>query len=247
MPRVVSSKVSSSLRLGFRLLNGFSQPHASAIETARASGLFRSIDDFTKRTRLGKPVIAKLAEADAFASCGADRRLALWDALAQEKAPRERTLFDAVEDREEAPELPALSPEEQVFADYRAAGLSLRGHPLEFYRERLNQLSVVPIERLEKLPHNRLVCVAGLVLLRQRPSTAKGVTFVTLEDETGAANLVLFHQIWQQYYRVVRAAPAWIAHGRVEREGQVIHVVVSRVEDLGQRLRGLNVKSRDFR
>jgi error-prone DNA polymerase len=156
-------------------------------------------------------------------------------------------LFDEMEVEEETPPLPSLSPEEQVFADYRAAGLSLKGHPLEFYREQLNQLGVTPIERLEKLPHNRIVRVAGLVLLRQRPSTAKGVTFVTLEDETGAANLVLFHQIWRQFYRIVRAAPAWIAQGRLEREGQVTHVIVSRVEDLGEKLRELKVKSRDFR
>jgi error-prone DNA polymerase len=237
----------SSLRLGFRLLTGFSSRHAVAIEQARLSGPFRSVDDLSRRACLGKGVMARLAEADAFASCGADRRGALWDALAQEKMPRERTLFDAAEVEEEPPTLPPLLPEEQVFADYRTAGLSLRGHPLAFYRDQLEPLGVIPIARLEKLQHNRLVRVAGLVLLRQRPSTAKGVTFVTLEDETGAANLVLFHQIWRQFYRVVRTAPAWIAQGRLEREGQVIHVVVSRVEDLGQKLRALNVKSRDFR
>ncbi|MBW3597440.1 MAG: error-prone DNA polymerase [Planctomycetes bacterium] len=238
---------SAFLRLGFRLISGFSQQHASAITHARSSGPFRSVEDFTKRTRLGKSVAAKLAEADAFASCGSDRRLALWDALAQEKAPRERSLLDAMEVEEEKPSLPELSPEEQVFADYRAAGLSLRGHPIEFYRERLEQLKVVPIERLEKLPHNRVVRIGGIVLLRQRPATAKGITFVTLEDETGAANLVLFHQIWRQFYQIVRAAPAWIVQGRLEHVGSVIHVIVSRVEDLSQQMRTLNTKSRDFR
>jgi error-prone DNA polymerase len=191
--------------------------------------------------------VAKLAEADAFASCGADRRLALWDAFAQEKAPRERTLLDEMEVEEETPVLPALAPEEQVFADYRTAGLSLKGHPLQFYRERLNQLGIAPISQLARLKHNRVVRVGGMVILRQRPSTAKGITFVTLEDETGAANLVVFHQIWRQYYRIVRASPAWIAEGRLEKEGSVIHVVVSRVEDLGEKLRELKIKSRDFR
>jgi error-prone DNA polymerase len=241
------SSLRSSLRLGFRLLSGFAQRHAHVIEEARVAGPFRSVEDFTKRTRLGKAVVAKLAQADAFASCGADRRLALWNALAQEKAPKERTLLDEMDVDEEAPALPALAPEEQVFADYRTAGLSLKGHPLEFYRERLNQLGVVPIQQLERLKHNRIVRVGGLVILRQRPSTAKGITFVTLEDETGAANLVVFHQIWRQYYRIVRAAPAWIVQGRLEKEGNVIHVIVSRAEDLGEKLRELNVKSRDFR
>jgi error-prone DNA polymerase len=236
-----------ALRLGFRLLTGFAQRHALAIEKARRSGPFRSVEDFTKRTRLGKSAVAKLAEADAFASCGADRRLALWDALAQEKAPKERTLFDDVELQEETPALPALSAEQQVFADYRAAGLSLKGHPLEFFREQLNQLGVAPIGELERLKHNRVVRVGGLVILRQRPSTAKGITFVTLEDETGAANLVVFHNIWRQFYRIVRASPAWIAQGRLEKEGRVIHVVLSRVEDLGEKLRELKIKSRDFR
>jgi error-prone DNA polymerase len=217
------------------------------MRASTASKCGRSVKDFTRRTRLGKSVVTKLAEADAFASCGSDRRAALWDALAQEKAPRERTLFDAMDVEEEPPSLPTLSPEEQVFADYRAAGLSIRGHPIEFYRERLEKLRVLPIERLEKLRHNRLVRVGGIVLLRQRPATAKGVTFVTLEDETGAANLVLFHQIWKQFYRIVRASPAWIVQGRLERVESVIHVVVSRVEDLSEQMRTLNTKPRDFR
>lgn len=242
-----SHKPQFAIRLGFRLLTGISQTHALAIEQARVAGPFRSVEDFTRRTRLSRAVVAKLAEADAFASCGADRRLAFWDALAQEKTPRERTLFDAVEDVEETPSLPPLSPEEQVFADYRTAGLSLRGHPLEFYRQSLKPLGVASIKHLERLRHNRLVRIAGLVLLRQRPSTAKGITFVTLEDETGAANLVLYYQIWKQYYRIVRTAPAWIVHGRLEREGRVIHVIVSRVEDLGAKMRELNIRPREFR
>jgi error-prone DNA polymerase len=97
------------------------------------------------------------------------------------------------------------------------------------------------------MSHNRSVRVGGLVLLRQRPSTARGITFVTLEDETGIANLVVRQEIWERYARVARHAPAWIAHGRLERKESIIHILVGRLEDLSARLRQLRVRSRDFR
>ena len=97
------------------------------------------------------------------------------------------------------------------------------------------------------MPNNQQVRVAGLVILRQRPSTAKGITFVTLEDETGIANLVLHTHIWQRYYQIARRSQAWIVHGRLECKNSVIHVVVRRLEDMSSRLERLTIKSRDFR
>jgi error-prone DNA polymerase len=150
------------------------------------------------------------------------------------------------------PALPPLPLYEEVVADYRTARLSLRAHPISFYRRQLDRLGITPARKLAELENDAPVRVAGLVLLRQRPSTAKGITFVTLEDETGTANLVVHQRTWDRFYRIARRAPAWIAHGHIQttRENSyaaVIHVVVSRLEALADELRELDVKSRDFR
>ena len=100
---------------------------------------------------------------------------------------------------------------EQVFADYRTSGMSLKAHPISFFRHQLDELRVTPCGTLENVAHGRHLRVAGIVLLRQRPGTAKGITFVTLEDETGLANLVIRPAIWDRYYAVARRSPAWIA------------------------------------
>jgi error-prone DNA polymerase len=140
---------------------------------------------------------------------------------------------------------------EEVVADYRAVGLSLRAHPMSFYRDALNRLHITPAQGLLALPNGAPVRVAGLVLLRQRPGTAKGITFVTLEDETGTINLVVHQRTWDRFYRIARRAPAWIAHGHVQTTAQapapVIHVVVSKLAALAENLSSLDVKSRDFR
>ncbi len=105
---------------------------------------------------------------------------------------------------------------EEVVADYRTVGLSLRAHPISFYREALDRLKITPARDLPAMQNGQQVRVAGLVLLRQRPSTAKGITFVTLEDETGTINLVVHQGTWDRFYRIARRAPAWIAHGHVQ-------------------------------
>jgi error-prone DNA polymerase len=147
--------------------------------------------------------------------------------------------------------LPPMQLYEEVVADYRTAGLSLRAHPISFYRQQLEQLGITPARRLVELANDAPVRVAGLVLLRQRPGTAKGITFVTLEDETGTVNLVVHQHTWDRYYRIARRAPAWIAHGHIQTapqaESPIIHVVVARLEALAEQLRQLDVKSRDFR
>ncbi len=265
------------LRLGLRMLNGLGEAAGRTIEQARGAEPFVSIDDFTRRTGLGQAVVKRLAEADAFGSVGAERRQALWQALGQEKKRRAMPLFEAREEPQVA--LPAMEAYEEVVADYRTAGLSLRAHPISFYREQLEGLGVTPARRLVELANDAPVIVAGLVLLRQRPGTAKGITFVTLEDETGTVNLVVHQQTWDRFYRIARSAPVWIAEGHVQtnatavvKKGDrsnygdadrlerpstnnrtsplfspVVHVVVSRLEALGEQLWQLDVKARDFR
>jgi error-prone DNA polymerase len=147
--------------------------------------------------------------------------------------------------------LPAMQLYEEVVADYRTAGLSLRAHPISFYRDQLERLGITPARQLMELKNDAPVRVAGLVLLRQRPGTAKGITFVTLEDETGTVNLVVHQHTWDRYYRIARRAPAWIVHGHIQTTTEsfapVIHVVVARLEALAEQLRRLDVKARDFR
>ncbi len=240
-----------ALRLGFRQITGLRLSTGEKIQQARQDGPFTSLAEFAQRTGLGQAPIERLSNADALASLKQDRRVALWQALGQEKKPQHQPLFgDLSADDDQDALLPALAQHEEVFADYRTVGLSLRAHPISFYRQKLSELKVSTAEQLESKPNDRQLRVAGLVILRQRPATAKGITFVTLEDETGTINLVVKPQIWDRYYQIVRTRPAWIAHGKLERRSGVIHVIVNRLEDLAERLgerRELKTRSRDFR
>ncbi len=236
-----------TLRLGLRLVQGLAEVQAQAVEKAQAHGPFRSLEDFARRTRLPRAALEQLAAADAFGSLELSRRSALWQALGQDPKPDARPLLAEIEpEQDRAAALPAMSEAAEVAADYQAAGLTLRSHPVSFFRQELDSLGVARAAQLATLPKNRPVQVAGLVLVRQRPSTAKGITFVTLEDETGVANLIIRPEVWQRYYRAARTAAALLAEGPLQREGQVIHVLVRRLEDLSDRLRGMRSQSRDF-
>jgi error-prone DNA polymerase len=256
------------------MLHGLARVHAERIEAARGDRPFRSLEDFSQRTRLNRPVLSRLAKAGAFGSLRINRREALWHALAQDQ--KELPLFDhklssnpsrAVRsDRIDAVHLdnlgsgpdesghykpaavplPAMSAAQEVLADYQTIGLSLRAHPLEFLRQGLDRMDIVSAERLENWPDGKPVSVAGIVLVRQRPGTAKGITFVTLEDETGTANLIIRQNVWKRYRQAALGATLMLAHGRLQRQGQVIHVLCTKLEDLSQRVRELGPQSRDF-
>ncbi len=239
---------SIAVRLGMRLIWGLRHEHGQVIMGARQSGPFESISDFTRRTGLGQATISLLSEADAFASIGQNRRAALWQSLAQEKRPLDQPLFATLEATDDdANLLPALPLHEQVFEDYRTVGLSLKEHPVSFHREYLDELRVTPIDQLENRRDGQHLRVAGLVVLRQRPATAKGIMFVTLEDETGSANLVVKPSIRERYYKITRQSSAWIAHGKLERRSNVTHVLINRIEDLSETIGRLKIKSRNFR
>lgn len=221
------------IRMGFRMVRGLQEAHGQHIVDCRDTGPFTSVADFARRTRLSRAVIEQLSDADAFESVKQDRREALWQALGQEKTPVDQPLFGAlaVED-DDTFALPTMSPQQQVVEDYATMGLSLRSHPISFYREGLNQQNVHPCGSIPDLADGRFVKVAGLVIMRQRPGTAKGITFVTLEDESGIANMVIKPPVWKRFYRVARHATAWLAQGRLEIRQNVVHVLVNRIEDL---------------
>src|SRR5262249_26928304 len=232
-----------ALRLGFRLVGGLARRYVDRALAARTDA---TLPGFARATGRRAAALRRLSQADAFGPLGMGRQDTLWRAL-PERGPV--TPFDQT-DRDGPPaELPELSPLEEVMADYRAAGLSLRAHPVSFLRATLDSLGIASAARLAELDNDCWVSVAGIVLLRQRPSTAKGITFVTLEDETGTVNLIIRVEVWERYRRVARTAVAMIAHGRLQRDpdSDVTHVLVGRVEDLTAKLAALATRSRDFR
>jgi error-prone DNA polymerase len=251
-PKIGAKPSPWAVRLGFRMIAGFSQTAAKRIEQVRAEGAFGSLDQFTRRTGLSQAVTMKLSEADAFQSMNRNRRRALWDSLL---APVERQTMPLFADCDDSDAeelavvdatLPEMLPQEEVEADYRTSGVSLKAHPLSFYRDLMDEIKVTTAERLSAVPNDQPVQVAGLVLLRQRPSTAKGITFVTLEDETGTVNLVVKQDVWDRFRKVARHSSAWLVKGRLQTKDTVIHVVVKHLEDLSAKLKLVAVKSRDF-
>jgi len=181
-----------------------------------------------------------------FTHDGCDRRQSLWDALSQPKSRSPRPLLDPSDPAvDPLADLPAMTVQEQVVADYQTLGLTLRPHPVSFYREHLQRLGATPAAQLANLPHRRQVRVAGLILLRQRPSTGNGITFATLEDETGTVNLVLYKSIWERFHAIARHSNAWFVRGRLESRHGVIHVVAQHLQDMQHELTH-RVPSRDF-
>jgi error-prone DNA polymerase len=231
-----------AVRLGWRTVRGLSTSAAEAVVGARRLGPFTSYGDFALRTRLTSAVLSRLAAADAFRSLGLSRRPAYWMSLGM--STPQPLLADLPD--ELPPPLPGLSPAEEVIHDYRCQGLSLRGHPLAPLRNLLEEQHVVTAAALQELKAERRYRVAGLVLVRQRPSTAKGITFMTLEDETGTANLIVRLPVWERYRRVGREARAVIATGLLQKQDGVIHLIVDRLQDLTNELPELGHVSRDF-
>ena len=218
-----------AVRLGFCQIRGLSQAVAEQIVTARNPGPFLDYDDFVRRTALSAAILSRLAQADVFASLQVGRREGLWRSMIDHT---QIPLFATSPDAEPSVELPALSSQQQMMADYQTTGLSLRAHPLSFVRADLERRGVVTAKALNEVEADRTYRVAGLVLVKQRPGTAKGITFCTLEDETGTANLIVRQDVWERYRRVIRGAAAIVARGRLQRQHGVIHILTDRLEPL---------------
>ena len=238
-----------AIRLGLGTIRGLRVADGNHLVQERlSSGLFVDVSELCKRTGMSQSVIATLADADALGSLASDRRAAVWQSLAQEKSPGCTPLLDSMDDDELVPdELVPMSPLEEVYADYNMTGLSLKSHPISFARPELNKKRCVTAAQLPELRDGRHVRVAGLVLMRQRPSTAKGITFVTVEDETGSINLVMFAKVWERFFKIAQTSNAWLIDGKLENRKGVIHVIVGRITDLSQEVDGLTLKTRDFR
>jgi error-prone DNA polymerase len=247
-PRIREDKIAcqdtrprwKAVRLGLRQIKGLKKADVQTLVHARAEGA-RTPGEFAQG---GVPqrALELLAEADAFASVGLTRREALWAVKGlkgEHKAPVQAPLLAGLPLFEDKVDLPDMGRPQEVAEDYRTTSLSLKAHPVGFYRPMLQRRGVITAEQLMTVKDGGQVSVAGLVLIRQRPGTAKGVVFVTLEDETGAANAVVWKDRFEADRNVVMTASFLVVHGRVQRAEGVIHVVAERFTDLSAHLSAL--------
>ena len=225
------------LRLGFRQVKGIREEDMKVLIGARKK-MFSSIHDL-RDIGLSEAALEKLADADAFRSIGLDRRQALWEVSTKD---RPSAIFSSKQSsgaEEENVILPEMSLSEHVAHDYAATSLSLKAHPVSFIREQLDLLHILSASALNTAKNGDMVKVAGLILVRQRPGTASGICFITIEDETGCANLVVFQNLFDQYRKEILQSKLLMVEGKLQREGEVIHVIVKRCFNLSKLLRQL--------
>ena len=243
-----------AVRLGMHMVSGLSEEEARALVAARGAG-YRTPAEIARRAGCSRRALDRLAQADAFSSMTIGRRQALWKTSALDgKIPplfARADLFDEPE-----VDLPSATASQEVLADYLAVKLTLREHPLTFLRSRLKRKRVISVVELKKTPAGKAVLVAGLVLFRQHPQTAKETIFLTIEDETGAANLIVWKYVHEKHHDAVYRGKLLACWGVVQREGQVLHVVARHVWDWSAQLKHLDpqqgapafpIRSRDFR
>lgn len=216
-----------ALRLGFRQVKGLKEEDIQALIAGRADG-YRDIMALC-HAGVQQAALEKLADADVFRSMGLDRRQAMWEVAAVHDRPV--ALFSGQPSESAAEgqiQLPLMTPGEHVLQDYASTSLSLKAHPVHIVREKLDLLHVVPTGKLSAMRDGMPVKVCGMVTIRQRPGTAKGVLFVTIEDETGFANLVMWDNVFQKYRKEILQSRLLMVTGKLQVEGEVIHVVVTR-------------------
>jgi len=229
----------NALRLGFRQVKGLREDDIQLLLATRTEN-YSSVNEL-RDIGLPDSTLLKLADADAFRSIVLDRREALWEVSTND---RPVVLFKGQSSPDALHEnvsLPVMTMPEHVVQDYASLSLSIKGHPISFLREKLKQLHIVSTAELGDLKNGDTVKVAGLVLVRQRPGTAKGVVFITIEDETGTSNLVVFSNIIDQYRREILHSKLMMVEGKLQVEGEVIHVIVEKCFDLSRMLKRLSV------
>ena len=241
-----------AVRLGLRMTRGLAEKDGQAVVTARGRP-FLSILELARRAKVPVGAMVQLAKADAFRSMGLSRRDASWaiKALKNDTMPlfdqadrHERTIKPEVIEQPTA--LPAMSKGREVVEDYRSHGLTLRSHPLSFLRNDLAQRGILPCEYLKDAADRSRVTVSGLVLVRQRPGSAKGVMFITLEDETDIANLIVWPSLFDKQRGIILGAHMMACRGRVQRASGVIHLVAEHLIDQTELLNGLGGRDQSF-
>jgi error-prone DNA polymerase len=233
-----------TLRLGFRQVTGLREDDMQVLINGRRTG-YQSISQLSD-AGVPQTAIEKLTDADAFRSMNLDRREALWEVPALSDKPIGLFAGLPSESTKEAQvSLPFMTQAEHVVQDYAATGLSLKAHPVSFVREKLKMLGVTVTGDLPSLKDGDPVKVAGLITVRQRPGTAKGILFVTIEDETGFANIVIWEKAFDKYRREILQARLFMVEGKVQIEGAVIHVITKRCFNLNGLLRGLTAIEND--
>ena len=234
-----------ALRLGLRQVDGFPEAAAARIVAARSEGRpFRDVRELKERAGLSPALIERLASADCFNSLSLTRRQALWDARSLIAGP-DLPLFAAMAARDEGAErqvtrLPQMPLSEEVVADYQTQRLSLKAHPLAFLRASLGERGFIRASELRERKYRSTVQVAGVVLIRQRPGSAKGVCFITLEDESGVVNLVIWPDLMEKQRKVIMGARLMEVKGRVEYDDEVIHVIAQHLTDATPSLHALS-------
>ncbi|MDB6082521.1 MAG: dnaE2, partial [Gammaproteobacteria bacterium] len=233
-----------ALRLGLRVVKHLSQDGARRLLAARAARAFVHVADLAERALLDRRDLEALAAADALAALAGHRHRAVWQVSGVERA---LPLLPADTMPEEGvPLLRAPREGEDIVADYGSLGLTLRRHPLALLRDALMKRDVIPNRELWEQPNGRAVTAAGLVITRQRPGSASGVTFVTLEDETGYVNLIVWERVATEQRAALLESRLLLVHGTLQREGDVMHVIARRLTDLSELLGDLAVASRNF-
>jgi error-prone DNA polymerase len=237
-----NAKDQPALRLGMRMVNGLSLEGALRIMEARAQKPFISIEDLATRCDLNKRDLKHLASAGALTTLAGHRRQAYWDVAGIEQ--NTPLAFSPIEETQ--PQLLPLTEGQNLVADYDSLGLTLGRHPLALLRDTLRAQRLVTAAELRTFPHGRLTRAAGLVIGRQRPGTASGVTFVTLEDETGQINVVVWRDLGERQRRELLGARLLAVYGVLERQGEVAHLIAGYLKDLTPLLGDLVTQSRDF-
>jgi error-prone DNA polymerase len=234
-----------AIRMGLRLIKGFREEDARRIEAARRQRPFSDVADLAERARLDSRAMEQLADAGALRGMAGDRHRARWEIAGVQK---QLGLFAGLPSEEEpSVVLPTPTVGENLFADYATLGTTLGPHPLALLRPELRARRCRSSRELQEVEHGRNVSVAGLVTGRQRPGTASGVTFVTLEDEFGNLNVVVWRDLAERQRKVLVGSQLLRVDGRWESVGEVRHLIAGRLSDLSELLAGINVRSRDFR
>jgi len=232
-----------AIRLGLRMASGLDEAHARLL-MARRVAPFATPAALHRITGLPAAAMVRLAEADGFAGMGLDRRAALWAIRALEDEPL--PLF-ATPVADAAVALPEMPEGGQVVQDYRSVGLSLRRHPVAFLRAELAGQGMLPCTGLGKLRNGRRATVGGLVLVRQKPGSAKGVMFITLEDESGVANIIVWPKLFEAERRLILSARMLAVRGQVQQENGVLHLIAEGLFDLTPLLDSVGARGEAFR